>query len=225
MNRTQIVLAAILLGAAGCSTVAVGPNEPVSVQERHPISVDSQTVTLNLGPSDHGPGLSNVDRARVMSFADMYITRGHGPVTVTAPANGTGYKAAQQTAADARKALNEAGVPWSDISGASYRAAEGGGAEVVLSFTRYVATASPCGDWSDGFLRRQKNLPMKNFGCATQNNVAAMLADPRELVEMAESTPADAMYRARGVAAFRNGEDSTSERNDRLSVTTSQGQQ
>lgn len=212
--------ALLALAASACSTAFNGAPDAVSVAERHPIAVDAQVVTMEL---DGGSGqLSEMDRARISAFTDVYFTRGHGPVTVTAPATGTGYKPAEQVAADARAALNAAGVSWADITGASYQASAESGGRVVLSFTRYVATPSPCGDWSDNWMSMQKNMMSKNFGCATQNNLAAMVADPHDLVAPADMTPADAQSRVFDMQQYRAGADPTASENQDLDKSTTQ---
>lgn len=203
---TTAAAAAALAG--GCAGAWNGADEAISIAEEHPITVDSQTVTLTLDVDDGG--LSAMDQARVRAFADAYLTGGHGPLSVTSPA-GAGSTKAGDAAADARKALNDAGVPWEDMNGTSYIATEGGSRQVVLSYTRYVATASDCGIWQGETARGYANLRSANFGCATQNNLAAMVADPRDLVEPADETAADAPARIRGVNLYREGAKTASE--------------
>ena len=212
--------AAFALMLSSCASVMNGPGDTIDYRERHPIAVDSQTITMNISPAGEKGGLTAVDKARIRAFADAYFTRGHGPVTVTAPASGPGYKAAEQTAADARIALNAAGVSWDQIAGASYAASTAGEQVVTLSFTHYVATPSACGDWSQSVWRDQKNLPHTNFGCATMNNFAAMLADPHDLIAPAEMSPADAIARTRAINAYRAGDDPTSKKNADIEVDT-----
>jgi pilus assembly protein CpaD len=50
-----------------------------------------------------------------------------------------------------------------------------------------------------------------NFGCSMQNNLAAMIGDPRDLVEPAAMTAPDAAIRVRGVKLFREGQVTSSE--------------
>lgn len=189
----------------GCAGAWNGPEDALTIAEEHPITVDSQVVTLTL---DANTGdMSTLDQARVRAFAEGYLENGHGPVSVSAPA-GSGK---QDASAGARKALNDAGVSWEDISGAGYIPAEGSGNEVVLSYTRYVATPSACGVWEGMKARDYANKRSPNFGCATQNNLAAMIADPRDLVQPTDEAPADAMARVRGVNAYRSGKKTSSQ--------------
>jgi pilus assembly protein CpaD len=217
MSRLMIAAAAAAL-ASGCAGAWNGADEAISVAEEHPITVDSQIVTLTLDV-DEGT-LSTTDRARLRAFADAYLTNGHGPLSVTSP-SGAGTGRSSDVAAEARKALNDAGVAWEDMNGANYIASEGGSRQVVLSYTHYVATASDCGIWKGDLARSYGNLRSPNFGCATQNNIAAMVADPRDLVEPAGETPADAPARIRGVTKYREGAKTASETDSTIKTQVS----
>lgn len=210
MNRILPVLAALLapLALPACSTVVNGRDQAISVAEEHPIAVDSQVVTLTLSVGDEA-GLSAVDRARVRAFAQSYLVNGHGPVSVTTPGGSGDDLAAGQAAADARAALDAAGVDAADVQAAGYRSGEAR-RDLVLSYVRYVATASECGVWTGTLVRDFRNLRSPNYGCATQNNLAAMVADPHDLVEPAAESPADSNARSRMIDAFRKGEKTAS---------------
>ncbi len=215
-----ITLLALPLVLSACSAAWNSPNEAISVAERHPIAVDSQVVTLTLDPSGSGE-LSMIDKARLMSFADNYLRIGYGPVTITAP-SGTGDRVGEQSiAAQVRSALNEAGVSYAAMTGSSYRTGAGSDAEFVVSFTRYVATASPCGAWGNEVRNRYKNIASESFGCADQNNLAAMIADPRDLITPTDEAPSDTPARVRAVESFREGEVTASERDETIDTNVS----
>ncbi|MEE2690502.1 MAG: CpaD family pilus assembly protein [Pseudomonadota bacterium] len=204
-----LAMAAAAAIAAGCSSVTNGREQALSVAEQHPISVDTQVVTLTIDLDPTVSDLTAIDKARIRAFADSYLVSGHGPLTVTAPSGAGTDLDGQETASDIRRYLNELGVEWSQITGATYRA----GSEkrqLIMSYTHYVATPSACGDWSGDTMSRYRNLNSPNFGCATQNNLAAMVADPRDLIQPADSSPADAEGRIRVIRAYRTGEPTAS---------------
>lgn len=196
----KLLLAAAAASVAGCAAQFNGQEQALSVAEQHPISVDSQTVTMTLAPA--GGELSSLDESRLRAFADSYMRNGHGALTVTSPAD--------KGAAGVRDSLNRFGVPLASIVEADYR---GGGAagEVILSYTHYVATPSACGLWEGLRERDYRNMNSPNFGCATQNNLAAMIGDPHDLIEPAAMTDPDSTTRILGVGKFRKGEDTSSE--------------
>ncbi|NWG71928.1 MAG: CpaD family pilus assembly protein [Parvularculaceae bacterium] len=199
-----LISAAAAALLAGCAGAWNGPEAALTIAEEHPITVDSQVVTMTVGVDG---AVTDLDRSRLAAFAQAYLENGHGPVSISAPAATKRYDAA----AEVRQALNDAGVSWADMSSAGYIPAEGSKQEIVLSYTRYVATPSACGVWQGVKARDYANRRSPNFGCATQNNLAAMVADPRDLMQPADEAPADATARIRGVKAYREGQKTSSE--------------
>jgi len=211
---------AALLAASCASGPFNGPQHAMTVAEEHPISVDSQVVTLTIDNDLTTTDLSSVDTARLRAFADAYMRDGHGPLTVTAPSGASSDFDGQETAADIRGALHEAGVPWSALAGATYRTGADG-TQLILSYTHYVATPSECGIWKGLKGRDYRNLRTPNFGCATQNNIAAVLADPHDLVAPTAMTPRDAAASARAFDAYRAGEVTSSETDGQINAQVS----
>ena len=203
--QTLAAVSALALCAAGCVTGFNGPEHAMTVAEAHPIAVDSQVVTLTIDADPTTSDLSSRDHARLRAFATAYLVNGHGPLTITAP---SGYADADghEAAADIRKALHDAGVSWETLSGATYRTGGDAGDQLIVSYTRYVATASECGIWSGVREANNRNIRSPNYGCATQNNIAAMLADPHDLIAPAALAPRDAMSTTRAISRHRAGE-------------------
>lgn len=206
-----VLFASLAALAAGCAGAWNGPEKAMTVAEEHPISVDSQIVTLTIDLDRSATELSSVDKSRLRAFADAYLVGGHGPLTITAPSGTSDDLDGQETASDIRKYLHEVGVDWASITGSTYRAADDRGTKIIVSYTHYVATPSACGVWKGLRARDYANLRSPNFGCATQNNLAAMVADPRDLVTPADSAPPDSAARIRGVNSYRAGEVTASE--------------
>jgi type IV pilus biogenesis protein CpaD/CtpE len=50
------------------------------------------------------------------------------------------------------------------------------------------AHTEKCGDWSDDSTYSPTNTHLKNHGCAVQQNIAAMLADPNDIAHPNHST-------------------------------------
>ncbi|MGE0408823.1 MAG: CpaD family pilus assembly protein [Amphiplicatus sp.] len=205
-----VLMAAASALAAGCAGAWNGEQQSLSVAEEHPISVDSQVVTMTIGLDSKTSELSAIDKARLRAFADAYINNGHGTLTVSAPSGAGSDRQGEERAAAARHYLNEVGVDWSQITGATYRVADDKRRELVLSYTHYVATPPSCGIWTGMRSRDYANLRSPNFGCSMQNNIAALVADPHDLIEPADQTSADAQSRIRVIRAYRAGEKTSS---------------
>jgi len=58
-----------------------------------------------------------------------------------------------------------------------------------LSYLQFVADPPDCPDWSENMGRDPQNMPWPNMGCATQRNLAAMVANPEDLLHPRGETP------------------------------------
>jgi pilus assembly protein CpaD len=198
------VLAALLLGA--CAPVFNGPEQALTVAQRHPISVDPANVTMLVPVPPHRVALPEEDRNRIRRFAAAWRELGYGPISLSTPTGGANAGSARSLSNEVREVLVQEGVPADVISEGRYTPAPTEReASLVLSFIRYVATPSPCGDWSQNAARSSRNTPMSNFGCAIQNNVAVMVADPHDLLAPQKETAADAARRSTALGAYRSG--------------------
>lgn len=223
MIRTRFIAAALACAFAptGCSTLANGPRQALSVDERHPIAVDSQVVSLTLDVSSASRGLTDLDRARLRAFARAYLQSGHGPLAMTTPSGSAADAAAGVVAEEARAELDAAGVEPAALQSAGYRDAADR-RSLVFSFTHYVATPSACGLWTSTSVTDFRNINSPNFGCATQNNLAVVIADPRDLSQPAGVTAADANARNTMFNKFRRGEVTSSATDDDIKSTIAQ---
>ena len=79
---------------------------------------------------------------------------------------------------------------------------DGGQPGVKLSFARYIAEGPKCGKFPDDLAQNSDNVQFENFGCAAQHNMAAMIANPHDLViprdqtDWSEGDRKDFIYRA-----------------------------
>lgn len=199
-------LASLAALSVGCAAVPNGAEQALSIEEEHPISVDSQAVTMTIDLADAAGELTAIDKARVRAFAGSFLNSGHGVLTITAPAGSGADRAGQSAQARVRAVLYESGVDEASMTGSAYEVGQAGDRQILLSYTRYVATPSACGVWEAEFERQYRNLRSANFGCSTQNNLAAMIGDPRDLVEPADMTDPDAVSRIRAINKYRSGE-------------------
>jgi pilus assembly protein CpaD len=78
-----------------------------------------------------------------------------------------------------------------------------GTVRVVVSRTR--ASVPGCPNWSVPAQPNWKNKSMSNFGCAVNGNLAAMVADPQDLVWGREGGPVgDAVTASRAIRSYRS---------------------
>ena len=181
----------------------------------HPIVVDTATNAVRLSFSAADAGLMPEDAARFDAFVAQYKADGNGAVNVTAPSGPT----AQQTLSYFGERLAAAGIPRSRIMVGTRN---DGDWRVELSYAGYVAHTVGCGDWgSQQASDTASNLPMANFGCAVQHNIAAQIANPRDLVDPAALGQSDAMRRATVMNAYEKGTPSAATKSADQSVAVS----
>ena len=91
--------------------------------------------------------------------------------------------------------------PISIISGAAERNRSANSARLRTNHGH----ASPCGPWPDNVARNFNNQHYANFGCATQNNLAAMIANPLDLLYPRVMPPPNAARRGDVLQNYQNG--------------------
>jgi pilus assembly protein CpaD len=83
-------------------------------------------------------------------------------------------------------------------------------APVRLAFNKITASVEGCGAWTDRLENDVSNRNYKNFGCATQANLAAMVDNPLDLLYPRALAPADAARRSTALDNYRKGDAYTS---------------
>jgi pilus assembly protein CpaD len=184
--RLSVVSLAVL-GLAACSRTydggrVVAFEEPTTIEERHPIIVDKKSEQIEIATARSSTGLNEFQRLKVQEFVGRWRHEGDGRLIVSAP-SGTGNEgAAYRIVADIRELIDGADFPAGAVEYRPYHAGSGK-PPVKLSYLRWVAEAPECGDFSKNLSENPRNVAYDNFGCASQHNLAAMIANPRDLVE------------------------------------------
>lgn len=170
---------------------------PQSVEENYPIKVVEKPVRLQVVATAHG--VEPADANEVIRFARRAATRATTPVTIAyASGSKSGRKGADQTA----QIMTHQGVNRKSIVMAPY-----GGWDNVVTLTvgMKVAETKPCGDWSQNLRGNQFNDSGPNFGCAVQQNMAAMVSDPQDLEHPKPVTPAQIVSQSRAQEIYNTG--------------------
>jgi len=215
MMKKAIAIFALPLFLAGCGGFNGMTDARSTPAQQHPITVDPQIVTYEIAAAPDKIALSLEEKSAVRSFARAFKERGHGTLNVSAPSGAPNTAAAITMAAEVGTVLDEEGIAHERRSHGGYRASSSNtNAPVILSFRRYVATPSPCGNWSEDYGYDPDNGTTPNFGCASQNNLAAMVADPADLMGPRDADPAYAGRRDVVLEKYRKGEVTASERSE-----------
>ncbi len=79
-----------------------------------------------------------------------------------------------------------------------------GSLRVVIS--RSQASVPGCPDWSSKSVTDFNSATSSNYGCAVNSNLAAMVADPQDLVRGANGALSDPVAAAKAIKAYREAE-------------------
>ena len=202
------VLAACALAGCAAPRAAAPAFVALTPTEQYAVEVRSTADEILLAP--HG-NLSGAQQNALAGLAERWRDAGEGPVVIHAAKSGE----AMHTAHHAAHALHAAGVPHAFLR---VETAEAPGdappPPVRVGYSRLVAVGPQCANlWGD-MTRTASNQPQATFGCAVTANLAAMTADPRDLVSPRASYPADAVRRAAVLDKYRKGEATGAKRGD-----------
>ena len=194
---------ALTLGACSAPGM-IDPYENTYVSQVHwetyPIEVGKGTMRMQVPTTS--AHLSPAQQEAVIRFAQQARGTEASQVVVSRP---TGGAHASAVAGQVAHLLASEGIPPRTIVSATYQG--GPTAPVVVSFARHFASSPECGDWSQPVNETGYNEAYPNFGCAQQHNIAALVADPRDINVPRTSTPPDAMRRSKVITDYRTPKD------------------
>ena len=170
---------------------------PLSAEERFPIVLEEEPVILEVPVVPSSYGLSEGQRVEIFAFLRAYRDGATGPLVVRTPSGTRNESAAGRTVEEVRELAARADVPAASLKYQPYSGHRAGSdyPPVILAYRGVKARAAECGDWSENAGVNPENKPYLNFGCATQRNLAAMAADPRDLARPRATDPVPAERR------------------------------
>lgn len=201
---SAIFVLAAAAAASGCASMTGGVVAPVTPLSRYSMQVEPGLDRIALAV--HEQGLSSNQHAALRDLAARYGASGAGAIRIESPA-GDDPVAIEQAYA-MRAALQSAGVPGESILMAAY-AAPDPRAPVLAGFETVRARIPDCSAERRDLGVRFSNQSSGGFGCAITANMAAQLADPRDILGARPMTPADSGRAAVVFDNYRKGEASS----------------
>lgn len=208
---------ALALALAGCNgdRADITASLPDTVEARHPIQVIRGMANLDVLPGGGPGGLTDRQVADIRSFAAGWTANGRSQLVIEAPMGAGPAADAQANAAigQIRRQILAVGVPARAIGQTRYPVnGPDHLAPVRLSYSVLEARVPHSCDvgaedagYSDpgaGFQNRQT----WNFGCAQQQNIAAMVDDPEDFIRPRADDPAYASRRGTVLTKYRTGQ-------------------
>ncbi|WP_372706362.1 CpaD family pilus assembly protein [Brevundimonas sp.] len=190
--------ASVALGACASTGEGAPPLTPLS---RYTLQVEPGLDRIALAV--HDAGLSPTQHAALRDLAGRHAAAGAGWIRVEAP-SGDDPVSAQQAYA-VRAALQASGVPAERIMVAAYNAPDPR-APVLAGFETLRAVVPNCAMEARDMGSRSSNQSSIGFGCAINANMAAQIADPRDILGHRPISPADSGRAAVVFDRYRKGE-------------------
>jgi pilus assembly protein CpaD len=216
---STLALAALLLpaGLAGCASslpatqtaLANGKvDNPALPTEQYPLRAQSRVRTLNLRVNPNG--LSDNQRLALGQLAQNVSWTSGEPADIEI------VTAGDPRAVNAGRAVGDFLVAHDvDASDLSQASRQDQPADIVsVNVTEYRARAYDCNQSWENLSRTADNKPYNNFGCAINSNLAAMIADPRDLAHPQDATPPDAARKSVILDKYRKGDVTSSAQDD-----------
>lgn len=214
------------LALAGCASA--GKNGPVPQSylygtqlDRNEIEVAETTEYLEVSLNPLDSHLRLEERERIRAFVADYKQRGHGPLVMSLPRHHQNEELAVKAVAEAREIAWTAGVDYQEISGSAFEA-NGRNAPMVLGFRAYKAIAPDCKQKAAfDFADASSNNDLPSLGCSVRVNMAAMVADPADLLGNRPLEPGDLARREVQLQLYREGQATGATRGEDESGTVS----
>ena len=207
----------VVLGACTYTgTEVVTASVPDDYRLRHPIAIEEANRSIVIFVGQARGGLSAPQRADVIGLARTWAGESTGAIIADVPVDTPNARAAAATFQEVRRLLAAAGVPPRGITLHHYHPDDARLLPTIrLSYPRMAAVAGPCGLWPEDLGpsllndRYSENKQYYNFGCAYQRNMAAMVANPSDLVQPRPETPSYTARRSVAFERYRKGEPTT----------------
>lgn len=179
--------------------VAVSLNDTT---KRHPIGFDERRVVLNVDLPPRTSNLSHNQVADLQRFVARYKAEGVGRLAVSVASQAQSGVGTSHALDDLGRILRDAGVAPTQVAKSRHSDAHRTRAMVRLSYARPTAVPPECGHWHRDIGRERERLHYPEFGCATQSNLAGMVANARDLQRPQDEQPRSAERRSQSWSKY-----------------------
>ncbi|WP_298916104.1 CpaD family pilus assembly lipoprotein [uncultured Algimonas sp.] len=173
-----LALAASVL-ATGCLQ---GGRQSEPTHRLNPSKVAESVERLELYARPNGLELSARDERAVAGFLQAYAAQGSGPLYINRPARALSGMGVAQTDALLDRLMRGSGLRTGSVQSGTYHTRPGDPAPVILSYRTLRAVPQDCARLGDLSVTHTNGVSPE-FGCFASANLAAMIADPRQLIE------------------------------------------
>ncbi|WP_018688837.1 CpaD family pilus assembly protein [Ahrensia kielensis] len=194
---------------SGCASLQQRDNMTVSsvandYTKRHPIVLSEQEQVLDVPVASGAQRLNYATLSNIQAFTQKFQTSGTGTIVLMMPSGSANSSAANFVQGQVVQAIEQGGQHRNNIAIQSYDASRhGSSAPIRLSFRSVTASTGQCGQWPEDLSNTPENENYADFGCSTQNNLAAQISNPGDLLGPRKETPIDAENRGNVIADYQ----------------------
>ncbi|KQZ62506.1 hypothetical protein ASD67_13305 [Sphingopyxis sp. Root1497] len=186
---TTLAIAATLAGCTG------GAHSNTGLDSVHQPIVRNSIYQFDVATS--GGELPPSEQGRLQGWLDAMGVRYGDRISIEDPSP-YGASVAQ---ASIRAMIERRGMLLSNAVPVTTGTVAPGSLRVVV--TRATASVPGCPDWSSKSSINFNNATSSNYGCATNSNLAAMVADPNDLIKGASNDRQDPASATRAIKTYR----------------------
>lgn len=208
---TALLLAVSAAGLSGCASPGVPINRTLESAHQPVVQRTNFTMDLTAGPA----GLSNTEQQRLAGWFEAMDLRYGDRITIDDPL------ASRATRASVEQVAARFGMMVGETAPQTPGYVNAGTIRVVV--TRSTATVKGCPDWGTQSDTNLYNATASGFGCAINGNLAAMVANPDDLVKGSDGNGTTVVSTStKAIESYRN-QQPTGEKGLKASSTQSGG--
>jgi pilus assembly protein CpaD len=198
-----VAVAALLAGCANRDSITVGA-VPDDYRTNHPIVIaeKNQKIDLPVGAGDGG--MTGSQRDTLLGFLDGYDKSAAPTLTISIPSGSANEIAATSAGRDFARLAIASGISRNRIIMTTYQSASAeASAPIRVAYVSVKAQTDRCGRWPEDLLQTSENKHYADFGCSYQNNLAAQMANPADLIGPRKQSDIDAENRGEVIDVYR----------------------
>ena len=201
----------LLLSAATLTACLQGGHLPEPTHRLNPVKVAESVERLELYARPNGLELSQRDEYAVAAFLQAYASEGSGPLYINRPVAAMETAGVGQTNALLDRLMSHSGINPATAQSGTYYTRPGDPTPVVISYRTLKAIPQNCAYQGD-LSSTHRNAVRPEFGCFASANLAAMISDPRQLLEPYPTQAPNAQRRQVVYDRYIQGTSTASER-------------
>jgi pilus assembly protein CpaD len=198
-----VAVAALLAGCANRDSITVGA-VPDDYRTNHPIVIaeKNQKIDLPVGAGDRG--MTGSQRDTLLGFLDGYDKSAAPTLTISIPSGSANEIAATAAGRDFARLAIASGISRNRIVITTYQSVSAeASAPIRVAYVSVKAQTDRCGRWPEDLMQTSENKHYADFGCSYQNNLAAQIANPTDLLGPRKQSDIDAENRGAVVDVYR----------------------